>query len=335
MINLIIRRSIAIIPVVLGMTALTFTLSHVVPTDPARLLAGPRASAAIVEKVRHDNGLDLPLSQQYVNYISHLLHFDFGLSFSSFRPVSKDLAEYFPATAELALFALFFAIFGGIAVGIISGVWQDSWADQISRFLAINGLSMPVFWLGLLAQLLLYQKLGWFPFGGRLGDEAVMPVTVTGFLTIDCLLAGNWRTFFDALQHLILPSIVLGLEPLAILARISRTALIEVMREPYIVAARAKGLTENLVIFKHALRNALLPIVTMIGLLVGYLLGGSVMVETVFTWPGIGRYAARAISSADYNAVMGVTLIISLIYLVTNFVVDLVYARLDPRISFK
>jgi peptide/nickel transport system permease protein len=335
LINLILRRLLSVIPVILGMTILTFMLSHIVPADPARLLAGPRASAAIVEKIRHDNGLDLPVWQQYMNYMSGVLHFDFGQSFSSFRPVSKDLSEYFPASAELTLFALLFALIFGVGVGIISAVWQDSWADQAARFLAINGISMPVFWLGLLAQLLLYQQLGWFPYGGRISDNAVLPPVVTGLLTFDSFIAGNTKTFFDALHHLILPAFVLGLEPLAILARITRTALIEVMREPYVTTARAKGLREKTVIFQHALRNALLPIVTMIGLLIGYLLGGSVMVETVFTWPGIGRYAARAISSADYNAVMGVTLVISLIYLFSNLIVDLLYARLDPRIGYK
>lgn len=334
MTRLILRRLVTIIPVILGMTILTFTLSHVIPADPARLLAGPRASAEVVEKIRHEKGLDLPHWRQYLDYMSGLLRFDFGQSFSSFRPVAKDLSEYFPASAELSLFALMFAAVFGIGVGIISSVWQDSWADQISRFLAVNGISMPVFWLGLLAQLLLYQQLGWLPFGGRVSDEAVLPPAVTGFLTLDCIFAGQWATFWDAVQHLILPSIVLGLEPLAILARITRTALIEVMREPYIVTARAKGLMEKVVILRHALRNALLPIVTMIGLLIGYLLGGSVMVETVFTWPGIGRYAARAISSADYNAVMGVTLIISVIYLFSNLIVDLIYAQLDPRITY-
>jgi len=332
---LIIRRLISIIPVILGMTILTFGLSHVVPADPARLLAGPRASAEVVEKIRHDTGLDQPIWKQYINYMTGIFRFDFGQSFSSFRPVRKDLVEYFPATAELTIFALAFAIVFGVGVGILSAVRQDSWLDQIGRFLAINGISMPVFWLGLLAQLLLYQKLGWFPFGGRISDEAVLPPTVTGLLTVDSLLVGNWATFWDAFQHLILPSFVLGLEPLAVLARISRTSLIEVMREPYIITARAKGLWQNAVIFKHAFRNALLPVVTMIGLLVGYLLSGSVMVETVFTWPGIGRYAARAISSADYNAVMGVTLVISIIYLASNLIVDLAYAKLDPRISYK
>jgi len=333
--QIIFRRLISIIPVILGMTILTFALSHVVPADPARLLAGPRASAEVVEKIRHDNGLDKPIWRQYLSYMAGILRFDFGQSFSSFRPVRQDMAEYFPATAELTIFALIFAVIVGVGVGILAAVRQDSWGDQIGRFLSINGISMPVFWLGLLAQLLLYQKLGWFPFGGRVGDEAILPPTVTGLLTVDCLIAGNWPTFLDAVQHLILPAFVLGLEPLAILARISRTSLIEVMREPYIITARAKGLDQNLVIFRHAFRNALLPIVTVTGLLVGYLLSGSVMVETVFTWPGIGRYAARAISSADYSAVMGVTLVISIIYLTSNLIVDLLYAKLDPRISFK
>lgn len=335
MTNIIIRRLFSIIPVILGMTLVTFALSHVVPADPARLLAGPRASAEIVEKVRHDNGLDRPLWQQYLKYIAGIGHFDLGLSFTSFRQVKTDMAEYFPATAELTFFALGFAVIFGLAIGILSAVRQNTWMDQIARFLAINGISMPVFWLGLLAQLLLYQRLGWFPFGGRISDEAILPPTITGFLTIDSLITGNWKTLSDALHHLFLPAFVLGLEPLAILARISRTAMVEVMRETYIITARAKGQKEWLVIFKHAFRNALLPIVTIIGLLVGYLLSGSVMVETVFTWPGIGRYAARAISSADYNAVMGVTLVISLIYLASNLIVDLVYARLDPRISIQ
>lgn len=333
MINLIIRRLISIVPVILGMTLLTFTLSHIVPADPARLLAGPRASADVVEKIRHDNGLDRPFWQQYVSYIGGVLRLDFGMSFSTFRPVRTDLAEYFPATAELSFFAMVFAVVFGIGIGILSAVRQDSWMDQVARFLAINGISMPVFWLGLLAQLFLYQKLGWFPFGGRISDEAILPSNISGFLTLDSLLAGNWKTFFDAIQHLLLPAFVLGLEPLAILARITRTSLIEVLREPYIITARAKGLREYFVIFKHGFRNALLPVVTMIGLLIGYLLSGSVMVETVFTWPGIGRYAARAISSADYNAVMGVTLVVSLIYLISNLLVDLIYARLDPRIN--
>jgi peptide/nickel transport system permease protein len=314
------------------MTLLTFALSHIIPADPARLLAGPRASAEVVEKIRHDNGLDRPFWQQYASYVGGILRFDFGISFSSFRPVRTDIAEFFPATAELTVFALIFAVIFGVSIGILSAIRQNSWMDQVARFLAINGISMPVFWLGLLAQLLLYQKLGWFPFGGRVSDDAILPPTVTGLLTLDCLLAGNWHTFFDAIWHLLLPAFVLGLEPLAILARITRTSLIEVMREPYVVTARAKGLREYVVILKHGFRNALLPVVTVVGLLVGYLLSGSVMVETVFTWPGIGRYAARAISSADYNAVMGVTLVISLVYLISNLLVDLVYARLDPRI---
>lgn len=332
--KLIIRRFLGVIPVIIGMTLLTFVISHIIPSDPARLMAGPRASAEVIDKYREDYGLNLPLWQQYLNYMAGVIRFDFGESFATRRPVAQDLANHFPATMELTLAALIFAVAGGVGAGIISAVKQDSWVDQITRFIAVSGISMPVFWFGLLAQLLFYQRLDWFPFGGRISNDAVMPATVTGMLIVDSLLAGNWKTFFDALHHLILPAIILGFEPLAVLARISRTALVEAMREPYITTARSKGLAERVVYFIHALRNALLPIVTMIGLLVGYLLGGAVLVEVVFAWPGMGRYAARAILSSDYNGVMGVTLVIAVVYFFVNLFVDLLYAKLDPRISY-
>jgi peptide/nickel transport system permease protein len=248
--------------------------------------------------------------------------------------VAQDLAEFLPATAELALAALALAVVGGIAVGVVSAVWQNSLADQAGRLFAITGLSMPAFWLALLGQLLLYQRLGWLPFGGRMDSDVPVPPRLTGFLVLDSLLSGRWETLLDALHHLVLPAFVLGLEPLAVLARIMRTSMLEVMREQYIVTARAKGLRERTVILRHALRNALVPVVTMIGLQIGYMLGGAVLVESVFAWPGIGRYSARAIVSADYNAVMGVTVVVALIYLVTNVVVDLVYAWIDPRIRY-
>ena len=335
MINLILRRLFSVIPVILGMTLLTFSLSHILPADPARLLAGPRASAEVVEKIRHENGLDLPFWEQYANYIGGILRFEFGMSFSSFRPVSTDMAEYFPATAELTVFALIFAIFAGVAIGILSAVKQNSWMDQLGRFLAINGISMPVFWLGLLAQLLLYQQLGWFPFGGRVSDDAILPPIVTGFLTLDYLLAGNWATFFDALKHLFLPAFVLGLEPLAVLARISRTSMIEVMRENYIVTARAKGLPERMVILKHALRNALIPVVTFVGLQMAYLLGGATIVETMFARQGIGRLAVQSIFNRDYPMVQGVVLVTATIYVLINTLTDITYVWLNPKIRLK
>jgi len=323
-----------VVPVLLGILLLTFFLSRVIPADPARLIAGPRASAEGVEKVRRAYGLDQPLWKQFLNYVVRLVRLDFGESFTSRRPVAQDLAEFLPATAELALAALALAVVGGIAVGVVSAVWQNSLADQAGRLFAITGLSMPAFWLALLGQLLLYQRLGWLPFGGRMDSDVPVPPRLTGFLVLDSLLSGRWDTLLDALHHLVLPAFVLGLEPLAVLARIMRTSMLEVMREQYIVTARAKGLHEGTVILRHALRNALVPVVTMIGLQIGYMLGGAVLVESVFAWPGIGRYSARAIVSADYNAVMGVTVVVALIYLVTNVVVDLVYAWIDPRIRY-
>lgn len=334
MTGIVVRRSLMMVLVLIGITIVTFLLSRVVPTDPARLIAGPRASAEGVATVRREYGLDLPLWQQYTRYMSGLMHLDFGKSFHSLRPVAQDLVDFLPATVELTLAALIFAVIVGNSIGIISAVWQNSLADHLARLIAIGGLSTPAFWLGILAQLLFYQSLGWLPYGGRLGDEVVIPPPITGLITVDSLLSGNWATFSDALRHLILPALVLGIEPMAILARIMRTSLLEVLREQYILAARAKGLIERLVIWKHAIRNALLAVVTMIGLQIGYLLGGSILVETVFSWPGIGRYSARAIVTADYNAVMGVTLIIAAIYLVTNFMVDMMYAWLDPRIRY-
>jgi peptide/nickel transport system permease protein len=320
--------------VLLGISIMTFLLSRVVPADPARMIAGPRASAEGVEKVRQDYGLDLPLWEQYVRYLQGVVRLDFGHSFSSLRPVREDLAEFLPATVELAFSALLIAVAIGVPLGVYSAVRRNSFFDRLGRVFAVAGLSLPAFWLALLAQLFLYQQLDWLPFGGRLGDQVVPPPTVTGLLTVDSLIAGRFDTLGDAFYHLILPAVVLSLTPLAVLARIMRTSMLEVMREQYVTTARAKGLVERFVILRHAFKNALLPVVTMIGLQIGYLLGGSVLIESVFAWPGIGRYSARAIVSADYNAVMGVTLIVAAIYLFTNLVVDLAYAWLDPRIRY-
>ncbi len=331
---LIVRRLVMMVFVLVGISLITFGLSRVIPTDAARLIAGSRASPESLATIRHEYGLDLPLPQQYIQYMTGLLRLDFGESFSSLRPVAQDLKDFLPATAELALFALFLSMIGGVTIGVLAAVNQNSWFDQLSRLVAISGLSMPAFWLALLAQLLFYLRLGWLPFGGRLSDGLTAPPVVTGFLTIDSLLTGNGTVFRDAFLHLLLPGFVLGLEPLAVFTRITRTSMLEVMREQYVMVARAKGVRQRLVIWKHSFRNALIPVATMTGLMVGYLLGGSILVETVFAWPGVGRYSARAITSADYNAIMGVTLIMALIFMLSNFLTDLIYARLDPRIKY-
>jgi len=330
----LIRRFALMLLVLIGVSLMTFFLSRIVPADPARLIAGPRASAEGVEKVRREYGLDRPIWEQYVMYVKDLIHLDLGPSFTTHRPVAQDIREFLPATAELAVSALVLAVIVGIPLGVISAVCQDGLVDRLGRLFALLGLSLPGFWLALLAQLVLYQKLGLLPFGGRLPDEAVRPTVVTGLLTLDSLLAAQWDTLWSALAHLILPAFVLGLGPLAVLARITRTSMLEVLRQQYVTTARAKGLRELIVVVRHALKNALLPVVTMVGLQIGYLLGGSVLIESVFAWPGIGRYSARAIVSVDYNAVMGVTLVIATVYMVTNVVVDLAYAWLDPRIRY-
>jgi len=328
------RRFLMMILVLFGISIITFSLSRVIPADPAILIAGPRAGAEGLAKVRQQYGLDLPLWQQYSRYISGLLRLEFGQSFSSRRPVIEDIVEFLPATVELASFALGIAVISGISLGIISAIQQGGVFDDLSRLFAITGVSVPAFWIALLAQLLLYQHLGWLPFGGRISEGGTMPPAITGMLTVDSLLAGQLDTFWDSLRHLLLPALVLALEPLAILTRMTRTSMLEVMNETYIRTAHAKGLRERTVVVHHTLKNALPPIVTTIGLLIGYMMGGSILVESVFAWPGIGRYSAWAIVSADYNAIMGITLILAVIYLFTNLIVDLVCIQIDPRIRY-
>ncbi len=335
MLGFTIRRFFSLILVLIGISLLTFMLSRAIPTDVARLIAGPRASAEGVETVRRLYGLDLPLTQQYWNYMKGLARLDFGKSYITSRAVSTDISEFLIATLELTLSALIFALIGGIAIGISSAIWENRFIDHLGRLIAIIGLSMPAFWLALLGQLVFYQKFDILPFGGRISDGVILPPRITGMLTIDSLVAGRFDIFKDAFLHLILPTIIVGLEPLAVFARVMRNSLIEVLREQYIITARAKGLIERLVVWRHAIRNALLPVVTMIGLEIGWLLGGSVLVETVLSWPGVGRYAAKAISAFDYNPVMGITLVMAFIFIFVNYIVDLLYAFLDPRIRLK
>lgn len=318
--------------VLLAISIFTFALSHLVPTDVARLIAGPRASPESIEKIKIEYGLNLPIWHQYLIYLDHLSKMDLGVSFASRRPVIKDIQEYFPATAELTSFALFFSVVGGIIIGTISAIKPGNLFDRISSFFAITGVSLPGFWLGLLAQLFFYQYLGLLPMGGRLSDSMLPPPYITGFLTIDSVLTGNFYTFIDALKHLFLPATIIGLEPFAVLLRIVRSSMIEVLRQPYILTAKAKGLTRYYIIWRHALKNTFLPIATLTGLMIGYLMGGSILVESVFAWPGVGRYSANAMLSADYNAVMGVTIVMAIIYLVANFIVDVLCRWVDPRI---
>lgn len=320
--------------VLFGLSIITFSLSHLIPADPARIIAGPRASKAAVEKIREDYGLNDPLPVQYVNYVKGVLHLDFGTSFSSRRPVSEDLGRYLPATIELGLYAFLISTIIGVPLGVASAVKRDSWIDHVSRFVSISGLALPVFWLALMAQFFFFGKLGWLPDGQRLPNDIDPPRSITRLYTIDSILTGNWHALRLSAEHLILPVLVLSYGSLAVVTRMVRGGMIEVMNQDYIRTARAKGLAKNDVVRKHALKNALLPTVTSLGLQVGLLFSGAFLVEIVFSWPGVGRYAVNAIQSVDYNATMATTLVIAAIFVFVNMFVDILYLFLDPRIAY-
>jgi peptide/nickel transport system permease protein len=328
------RRAALTIFVIFGVTLITFVISHVVPADPVVAYLGEHAPPALVEKVRHQIGLDRPLPVQYGLYLRDLLHGDLGVSIMNNRPVSRDLAQYLPATVELSTAAMLVAIVIGIPTGTISAVFKDRWPDQVARVFALGGTSLPVFYVALLLLGLLYSKLGILPGPGELGIYTQVPPRITGFVIIDALLAGNWDALVDASRHLVLPAFVLGYYSAGLITRMTRGSLLEVLRQDYVRTARAKGLAEGRVVLRHALRNALLPTVTVIGLTYGSLLSGAVLTETIFAWPGLGRYATNSVVSVDIPAVLGVTLLIAVIYSLANLIVDVLYAYLDPQIRY-
>jgi peptide/nickel transport system permease protein len=334
LVRLIVRRLLFLVFVLFGLSVITFSLSHVIPGDPARLMAGPRASASAVKKIRQQFGLDDPLPQQYLTYVGEVLHLDFGMSFTTRRPVAQDLQRFLPATVELGLYAFVISTVIGIPLGVLSAVKRDQWPDHIARFVSISGLALPVFWLAIMAQFIFFGRLGWLPDGERLPIGIEPPPTITSLYTVDALLTGNFSLFWLALKHLAMPALVLAYGSLAVVTRMVRGGMLEVLNQDYIRTARAKGITQRGVVLGHALKNALLPTVTSVGLQIGLLLSGAFLVEIVFSWPGIGRYAVDAIQRLDYNATMATTLLIALIFVLLNLLVDIAYLFLDPRISY-
>ena len=334
LVRLIVRRLIFLVFVLIGLSLITFTLSRLVPADPARMMAGPRANPRVLEQLREKYGLNDPIAQQYVTYVKNVVRLDFGDSFTSRRPVRDDLQRYLPATLELGLYAFLFSTLIGIPLGVISAVKRDSWIHHLSRFISITGLALPVFWLALMVQFFFFAKLQWLPDGQRLPSRVDPPPSITSLYTIDALLAGQWSTFVTAWKHLAMPVAVLTYGSLAVVTRMVRGGMIEVLNQDYIRTARAKGLENNVVITRHAVKNALLPTVTQLGLQVGLLLSGAFLVELVFSWPGIGRYTVEAIQQVDYNAIMATTLLIAVIFVLMNLVVDILYLFLDPRIDY-
>ena len=330
----LLRRIALMIPTMLGLVLLTFIVSKVVPADPAKLAAGPRATAAMVEQIRQEWGLDQPLYIQFVKYLGNLLQGDWGRSIVSQRPVLDDVRLYFPATLELVIASEVLAIVIGIPLGVIAAVKVNRWPDQLVRIFAVSAGSLPRFWFAILLQLTVAVGLGLLPLNGRLPPLALPPDRVTGMYTIDSLLAGDFEMFWTALRHLALPTFVQAVGSMAIVVRTVRGDVLEAINRDYVRTARAKGLSELKILRSHVLRNAFIPTLTMIGLSFGFSIGGSVLVETIFDWPGIGLYAVTAVSNLDFEPVMGVTILTGVLFIVINLIVDLLYGVLDPRIRF-
>lgn len=330
----ILRRLIFLIPILIGLTMLLFVVARLLPGDPVGLAAGPNASAAMITQLRQQFGLDQPLPVQYWAYLTGLVQGDWGTSVFTRRPVFQDILEYLPATLELVLAALFIAIVLGIPLGLLTAVHRNGVLDYIIRTLALGGIAMPRFFLGLMLQIFFAAWLGWLPLAGRYPFIESPPETVTGFYTIDALIAGDLYAFQIAAAHLALPAIAMALSPLATIMRMMRASTIEVLQQDYVLTERALGLSSRLILFKYVLKNAMSSTLTVIGLYVSWLLGGTVLVETVFDWPGLGLYATQAILTQDFMPVIGVTLVIAIIYLLTMLVVDFLYGVFNPKVRY-
>lgn len=328
----LLRRLVGFAAVMIGISIITFSLSHIVPTDPAVVALGDHATDAQINAFREKYGLNKPVPEQYWIYVTNLLHGDLGISLRTRRPVASDLQAFFPATFELSLTALILSILIGIPSGVISATARNRLPDHFVRIMSLIGGSVPIFWLGLILIGFFYGRLGWLPGGARIDKFIPSPPTVTGLFTVDSLLAGDSKAFWSSIHHLLLPALALGYFSTAIIARMMRSSMLEVLNHKYVLAARAHGYRQWRVVWRHAARNALIPTVTTIGVTFGSLLSGAVLTETIFSWPGLGRYATNSAISLDFPAVMGVTLLAALVYTLTNLVVDVGYHWLDPRI---
>jgi len=345
----IIRRLVSVLPTLIGVTFVIFMFQRLIPGDPAVAMLGEHATEENVQRIREQFGLNRPIfldrdalaqgdlagffDSQYIRYLGRLIRFDLGDSIHRRIPVAETLALRFPATFELALLSMLFAILIGIPVGIASASRRNSVLDSVTMIGSLVGVSMPIFWLGLMEIMLFAVFLKWLPAGGRLGTNIEVE-SITNFILLDSLITGNTPAFIDAFKHIIMPAVALATIPTAIIARMTRSSMLDVLQEDYIRTAKAKGLVERVVLFKHALKNAFLPVITIIGIQAGTLLSGAVLTETIFAWPGIGKWVYDSILGRDYPIVQGATLLIAIIFVVANLLVDLSYALLDPRIHY-
>ncbi len=350
MIRYIFHRFISLIPTLLGVTFIIFMFQRLIPGDPAVAMLGEHAAQENVERIREQLGLNRPLfldkealqqgnfesffDSQFIRYMGRLLHADLGNSIHRRIPVAETLKLRFPATVELSLLAMLVAILVGIPVGIVSAARRNSLIDSVTMVGSLVGVSMPIFWLGIMEIMLFSIYLHWLPAGARL-DTGVELQTVTNLFLLDSILTGNGEAFVSALKHLIMPTLALATIPMAIIARMTRSSMLDVLQEDYIRTAFAKGLQERVVIFRHALKNAMLPVITIIGLQTGTLLAGAVLTETIFSWPGIGKWIYDSILGRDYPIVQGGTLLVAIVFVFINLLVDVSYSFLDPRIHYE
>ncbi len=323
-----------LIPVLLGTSIIAFSLIHLAPGDPARTIAGEHASQQTINAIREKYGLDKPFYIQYGIWLNDLLHGDMGRSIVSNEYVTKEILDRFPNTFELTFFAMILAIAIGTMAGIVSASRQYSALDYTFMGVALFGVSMPVFWLGIMLMMAFGVFLRWLPIGGRI--NIVIPFhRITGFYILDSIITGNFAALTSTLRYLILPSAALATIPMATIARVTRSSMLEILRQDFIRTERAKGLSERVVIYKHAVRNAMIPVITVIGLNFGLLLAGAILTETVFAWPGIGRYVVNAVGMRDYPAVQGCILFFAFLFVIVNLITDIIYVYIDPRIHYK
>ena len=330
--RLVLHRLVMMALMLLGLMIITFIVSNVAPGDPARLAAGPDATQEMVDVIRAERGLDKPMVVRFFYYLGHILTGDFGTSIHTGRPVLQDLVVFFPATLELVLVSIGFAIVLGIPLGVISAVKQNKATDHLIRIFAVSGVAMPMFWLGLMLQWYLALEADIFPLGGQLGIMTDPPTHITGLLTVDALLTLNFAVFGEAFMHILLPALALSFPALASIIRVNRAEMLEALNKDYVTNAKAQGIGPFRIVVHYALKNALIPTLAMIGLRFGWMLGGTVLVEGVFDWPGIGLYAAKAAVSSDFEPIMAVTLVLGGSFMIVNLLIDLAYAMLDPRV---
>ena len=331
MLRFVVRRLLLLVPILLGLSILVFLWIRLLPGSPAQALLGERATPQLIKQIRHEYHLDRPLYEQYWGYLTTIAHGDFGVSISSRRSVAWEFGQRFPATVELALSAMIFAIALGIPLGFLAAKRYGGWFDQVSLVGSLLGISIPIFFLGLVLKWIFAMKLGWLPSIGREDVLATRPHP-TNLYVLDAIIRGDGGALWDAIKHLILPAVALGSIPLAIVARITRAAVLDVQNDDYVRTARAKGLAPRIVDTRHVLRNALLPVSTIIGLQTGLLLSGAILTETVFDWPGIGTWLEAAIFNRDYPVIQGGLLFVAVVFVLVNLLVDVSYAVINPRI---